>query len=204
MGTAAEGMQGALRKARALAAEALMQNFPELYILSAKALNEELNTTPHSRTLGQYLLTTDAELGTSPVEALAAGRTQDVRNHLAAKGGIDPASVRFVDLPAMPERKDASTEPRLVHITYCNYYATGEGVTTMIALGGTAESAKNTFLQSTPDYFHRGMVEDLFTDDAGPDTRRMQRWIPQPVLDMVATNPPGTTTYYASLHFNLA
>lgn len=203
MGTTAEDMQGVLRKARALASEALMRDFPELYILSAKALNEELNTTPHSRALGLYLLTTDVELGTSPAEALAAGRTQDVLNHLAAKGGIDPVSARFVALPAMPKRNDASAE-HPVHIAYCNYYATGEGVTAIIALGGTAESARSTFLESTPDYFHRGMVEDLFTDDAGPDTRRMKRWVPQPVLDMVASNPPGTTTYYATLHYNLA
>lgn len=204
MDAATEGIKDALRKAGAMVAEALMRDFPELYILSAKALSEDLNSTPHFSKLGQYLLGEDGELGCSPAEALADGRGGEVLNQLAVRGGIDPASVRFVELPVPPDREEASRKPGPVHITYCDYYATGEGVTVLIALGGTAESARETFQQSAPTYFHQGLVEDVLVEDAGPNTRRMQRWVPQAAMDIIATNPPGTTTYYAALHFNLA
>ena len=42
-------------------------------------------------------------------------------------------------------------------MAFAGYYATGEGVTLFVAAASSAECAKKTFLQQTPEYFHRGM-----------------------------------------------
>ena len=90
------------------------------------------------------------------------------------------------------------------YLAYCNYYATGEGVTVMLAAGGTEDCTRIAFLEHAPDYFHRGIELQPICEEASSESKQMIRWIPQPVLDLVAKNPPGTTYFYSKLHFNLA
>ena len=74
----------------------------------------------------------------------------------------------------------------------------------MIAAASSAESAKHTFLRKTPEYFHRDLQVEAIDDEGSPDALRMRSWIPQPALDLIVANPPGTTAFYATIHFNLA
>lgn len=197
--------------ARRTAIEIMKRDHADLYVLSVQSFNiDEPGGLDHHRRLGDYLTQWSNALGRSPLEALAQGRRADVFRELAERAGYEPDSVEVIEINKEPQSENpqqADGEPtsaRPTHLAYCNYYATGEGVTAFVAVGGTEACATDAFKQHTPDYFHRGMEADVLGEDARPDTRRMIRWIPQPALDLIDKNPPGTTYYYAKLHFNLA
>lgn len=197
--------------ARRTAIEIMRRDHADLFALSAQAFGiDEPGSNDHHARLGEYLTERSCALGTLPIEALTQGHRSNVFRDLARRAGFEPDSVEIMEIredaqPADPQPsggEPASVRPP--HLVYCNYYATGEGVTTFIAVGGTEACAMDAFKQHTPDYFHRGMEADVLGEDSRHDTRRMIRWIPQAALELIETNPPGTTYYYAKLHFNLA
>jgi len=88
---------------------------------------------------------------------------------------------------------------------YCKYYATGEGVTTVLAVAGTPEQARQHFDRHAPEFLRGGMtVVSLCTVNADPVVAIISTMIPQPVQETLTKNPPGTTKYYSEFHFNLA
>ena len=80
-----------LRKARAAALQAFEDQFPELYRLSADAFERPLGSIPHRMRLGEFLTEWDNELGKSPLECLAQGSIEPVREALAKRAGLDLA-----------------------------------------------------------------------------------------------------------------
>lgn len=195
----------ALSGTRALAIETLKRDFSDLYALSIRAFEAtEPGGIAHHTRLGEYLTEWSNQLGRSPVEALASGGYDEVRRELAERGGFDPESVEVIDNAEPSHIPEPQPQAAPAYLAYCNYYATGEGVTVMLAAGGTENCARSAFLENAPDYFHRGMELKEICGDASSESKQMIRWIPQPVLDLVARNPPGTTYFYSKLHFNLA
>ncbi|MGH8051527.1 MAG: hypothetical protein ACREPB_12780 [Arenimonas sp.] len=87
-----------------------------------------------------------------------------------------------------------------VHIAYCHYYATGEGVSIFIALGGSYKHAESIFKKHVPEYFHLGLV----IRPISLKEEEVERFLPLPVLDLFATNPSGTTEYFSTVHYNLS
>lgn len=194
-----------LQNARRIAIETLKQEYSDLYVLSVLAFDTgEMGSAGHHLQLGEFLTERCTALRSSPLEALTSGRRIEVFRELAERCGYEPDSVEILNIEEPPLREESPAAPNPTHVAYCEYYATGEGVTVFVAVGGTESSAKNAFLRHVPDYFHRGLETDVLTDESFPSTRRMIHWIPQPAIELVAKNPPGTMYYYATLHFNLA
>ncbi|MFC3815037.1 hypothetical protein [Lysobacter sp. GCM10012299] len=89
------------------------------------------------------------------------------------------------------------------YIAFCDYFATGEGRTVMVAVGCSPFHAEQVFKQSAHSYFHAGMVvAELGSPE--PETRRMAMMIPDPVLRTFQRKPSGTPQFYCELHFNMA
>lgn len=90
------------------------------------------------------------------------------------------------------------------HVAYCIYYATGEGVTVFIALGGSSNHAEKIFKDNAPEYFHRGMEMHEMGTDPSEQAAAAIGMIPARVLEIFDSNPPGTTDWFSMLHYNLS
>lgn len=84
------------------------------------------------------------------------------------------------------------------------YFATGEGMTVWIALGGSPEHAEQVFRAHVPAYFQQGMTVARLSDPELADARTTRRFVPDAILELIEGNPPGSTTYFSRLHFNLS
>jgi len=90
-------------------------------------------------------------------------------------------------------------------IAYCNYSATGEGVTTMLAVGCSPEHAKAVFNQRAADFFQDSMmIACIGNASVDQDIKRLADMVPLTVWQAFERNPFGTTEYFSVLHFNLA
>jgi len=78
----------ALRKTRSMAIQTLRRDYPDLYELSIQAFEiKEAGSIDHHVRLGEFLTEWNNGLGTSPVEALATGRQEQVRGYLSDRSG---------------------------------------------------------------------------------------------------------------------
>lgn len=108
--------------------------------------------------------------------------------------------------PTVPPRQGGAPSAEGCHVAYCYYYATGEGVTVSIAIGGSARHAESLFKERAHEFFHPGMVVIPLDGSAAPeqeDAKYVLGLIPGPVLDQMRKNPPGSTEYFSELHYNL-
>ncbi|MEG3190916.1 hypothetical protein [Lysobacter sp. D1-1-M9] len=86
------------------------------------------------------------------------------------------------------------------HVAFCEYYATGEGVTVLIAIGLGPQHADELFRERADSFFHRDIkVKPLDLSDT--DVQRIAKWIPEPVLE-AAKEPSGRLQYYGEFHLN--
>lgn len=109
--------------------------------------------------------------------------------------------------PGVPPHQGSATSAAGCHVAYCYYYATGEGVTVSIAIGGSAHHAESLFKERAHEFFHSRMVVIPLHGATAPeqeDAKYVLGLIPGPVLDQMRKNPAGTTEYFSELHFNLA
>lgn len=88
-------------------------------------------------------------------------------------------------------------------VAFSLYYATGEGVTLFVVIGSSANHADTVFRDKVPEYFHPGL-QTFRWDDPSPDFDEVRRYIPQPVLELLAKNPSFTTEHFSHLHYNLS
>ncbi|MFN3704279.1 hypothetical protein [Thermomonas sp.] len=102
--------------------------------------------------------------------------------------------------------QNTEQRPRSVeyHIAYCAYGATGEGETLFMAVSGTQEHARSAFKNNVPEYWKDHMTLDVIGDESSAATRSIACWIPQAALDLIASCPPGTNFYFATMHCNLS
>ena len=89
------------------------------------------------------------------------------------------------------------------YVAYSLYYATGEGVTIFVAIGSSANHAEKVFRDKVPKYFHAGL-QVFRWDDASSEFDEVKRYSPQPVIDLLAGNPRGTTEHFSHTHYNLS
>lgn len=76
-----------VRVARANALGVFKRAFPDLYALSAQAFERPVGSIPHEMRVKEFLTEWDNALGKSPLECLAEGRIDAVRQVLAARAG---------------------------------------------------------------------------------------------------------------------
>ncbi|ODS64307.1 MAG: hypothetical protein ABS41_03345 [Arenimonas sp. SCN 70-307] len=88
-------------------------------------------------------------------------------------------------------------------VAFSLYYATGEGVTLFVVIGSSVNHAEKVFRDKVPDYYHPGLTTFRW-DDPSPDFVEVKRYIPQPVLELLAKNPRGTTEHFSHMHYNLS
>lgn len=89
-------------------------------------------------------------------------------------------------------------------LCYMNYHATGEGVTSCIAVAGSAQRAERLIKDKLPEYFYPGIVTTSINDVTDSEAMRMLEWIPSPVKIKLGGIPLGTGEYYSELHYNLS
>jgi len=101
------------------------------------------------------------------------------------------------------ESGDWVTEVNTCYLAYSQYYATGEGVTAIIAVAGTAKLARETFKNRAPELFW-GAMKVAQLAKRNEVVKQVSKMIPLSVLQLLETNPRGTTSFYGELHYNLA
>lgn len=84
-----KGALGMVRMARAVALGVFKRDFPDLYTPSARAFEQPLGSIPHEMRTKEFLTEWDNALGKSPLECLAEGRVDAVRDVLAARVSDD-------------------------------------------------------------------------------------------------------------------
>ena len=91
-----------------------------------------------------------------------------------------------------------------LYLGYMQYYATGEGVRSCVAIGGSNEHAERLLKEKLHTYFHPLIITGAIDVNASEDTLRMIEWLPTEIQDALAGMPVGAAEYYAEFHYNLA
>ena len=91
-----------------------------------------------------------------------------------------------------------------LYLSHMNYYATGEGVRSCLAIGGSKEHAERLLKEKLHTYFHALIVTGPAEANASHDILAMIEWLPAKVRDALAEMPPGAAEYYSEFHYNLA
>ena len=89
-------------------------------------------------------------------------------------------------------------------LSFMNYAATGEGVTSCLVVAGTAEAAERLLRERLPTYFHRGIVTTPIGVSASAEAQAMFQWIPAAAIQVLRKIPTGTGHYFTEFHYNLA
>ena len=88
-------------------------------------------------------------------------------------------------------------------VAYSAYYATGEGVTIHIAIGGSENHAVGHFRENVPDYFQAGLKIRSWTDE-DDEFESVKEFVPPTVIDLLTSNPKGSTEWFSVTHYNLS
>ena len=90
------------------------------------------------------------------------------------------------------------------YISYMNYCATGEGVTSCIAVAGTAPQAEEILKKRIPEFFHQLTVTVLIEAVTNDDVKKMLQWIPDQAIAILRQLPRGAGHYFTELRYNLS
>lgn len=92
-----------------------------------------------------------------------------------------------------------------LHISYMNYGATGEGVTSCLAIAGSANGAERVLREKLPPFFHPLIITARVEVTASDDVLRMIAWIPEPAKETLRKIPSrGGAQYFTEFHYNLS
>lgn len=104
--------------------------------------------------------------------------------------------------------ENTSAPPTLLeagwYLSYMNYFATGEGLRSCLAVAGTAEAAERILKEKLPEYFHRGIVTTPIDVGADTDAKAMIQWIPPAASETLQRIPLGTGHYFTEIYYNLS
>jgi hypothetical protein len=89
-------------------------------------------------------------------------------------------------------------------ISYMNYYATGEGVTSWVAVSGDALSAEALLKERLDKFYHPLILTSPICIDMDADATRAMGAISDSVKSVLEKLPLGTGHFCTELHFNLA
>jgi hypothetical protein len=90
------------------------------------------------------------------------------------------------------------------YISYMNYYATGEGVRSCLAIAGSPDAAEDVLKKRINDYFHSAVETSALDPEMSAGARMMLNWLPDTVMDTLQKVPPGAGYYFTELFYNLA
>jgi hypothetical protein len=90
------------------------------------------------------------------------------------------------------------------YLSFMNYAATGEGVTSCLAVAGSAEAAERLLKERLPEYFHGGIVTTLIDASANAEAQAMFQWIPAAASKILRQIPAGAGHFFTEIHYNLA
>lgn len=90
------------------------------------------------------------------------------------------------------------------YLSYMNYAATGEGLTSCLAVAGTAKAAERILKEKLPEYFHRGIVTTPIDAYADEEAKTMIQWIPFAASETLRQIPPSAGHYFTEIHYNLS
>ena len=122
------------------------------------------------------------------------------RMAIAKLEGLSPTERARVVRGVEPHEPRGYPEMSTPYVAFCEYYATGEGVTVFIAVGCSRRHAEELIRQRADPFFHVGIeVKPLDLSDS--DGQRIARWIPGPVLK-AAQEGSGGPRYYGEFHLN--
>lgn len=122
----------------------------------------------------------------------------------ANRANVDIDSIKLTTVPVKGLTKIEEPEKCPVYLAYCDYYATGEGVSLMVGAGNTPAAARKAFLENAHEYFHQGLTEDCLEDSSPPETRRAARILSEHMTNLIASLPKGAPQFYARIHYNLS
>jgi hypothetical protein len=101
-----------------------------------------------------------------------------------------------------------ATDPDLFdcgwYISYMRYYATGEGATFCVAVGGSQKYAEEVLKERIGEYFHQGIETVPVNREMSEHARMMLARVPDPVKDALRKIPLSAGYYFSEFHFNLA
>ena len=105
---------------------------------------------------------------------------------------------------AMKKRTDKSILDAGLYLSHMNYYATGEGVRSCLAIGGSKEHAERLLKEKLHTYFHPLIITEQVDSNVSDDALKMIELVPAKVKAALAEIPLGAAEYYSELHYNLA
>ena len=91
-----------------------------------------------------------------------------------------------------------------LYLCYMNYHATGEGVTSCIAVAGSEQEAERLIKDRLPEYFHCGLVTTPIDDQIADKAVRMLERVPSTVRKALGESPRGAGHYFSEFHYNLS
>lgn len=97
----------------------------------------------------------------------------------------------------------AGTKPWPAYAAFCDYFATGEGRTVIVAIGATAEEARLLFEENAPAFFAPSMQIEELTQAYVRDSGAVTRWIPAGVIERIASSV-GPLRFYGMFHQNVS
>jgi hypothetical protein len=88
------------------------------------------------------------------------------------------------------------------YAAFCDYFATGEGRTVIVAIGPTAEEARLLFEKKAPAFFARSIqTADLLASDRS--SCAIAQWVPAGVIERVSSSQ-GPFSFFAIFHQNVS
>ena len=93
--------------------------------------------------------------------------------------------------PTIPNLLDCG-----LYISYMIYYATGEGVTSYVAVGGSHTHVENVLKKRIDEYFHRGVQTVPLDRKMNEEARSMLARVPDDVKDSLRQIPRGSVELF--------
>jgi len=84
---------------------------------------------------------------------------------------------------------------------YCDYYATGEGQTVIVAMSSTAEEAIRLFKERAPPHFFPDIEIIALGKDQGSSVSSVAQWLP---TELLVRAERGPISFFGIFHQNLS
>jgi hypothetical protein len=91
-----------------------------------------------------------------------------------------------------------------LYISYMNYFATGEGATSCVAVGSSRRHAEVVLKERIDEYFHQGVETVPIDREMNEDARSMLARVPDDVKDSLRLMPSGAGHYFAEFYYNVS
>ena len=101
--------------------------------------------------------------------------------------------------PTKPDLLDCG-----LYISYMNYFATGEGATSCVAVGSSPRHAEDVLKKRINEYFHRGVETVPLDREMNEEARSMLAHVPDDVKASLRRMPRSAGHYFSEFYYNLS